>query len=85
MVCLMQSIPWSLALTVNPNIKRIWAEWVIENGAWQTELVVETDLETRATATGYDDQKFVAMVTDAASENATGTYTRIRIIPVGVR
>lgn len=38
----------------NPNIKRQWFEWEIQDGTTSLTLVLQTDLEMSPDATGYD-------------------------------
>jgi hypothetical protein len=33
---------------------RRWMEWVVEDGKWWSEMVLETGLETGTDAPGYD-------------------------------
>jgi len=42
-------------MSLHPNITHAWIEWVIEDGEHKTELVIETNLETRPDASGFDE------------------------------
>ncbi len=70
-------------MVIHPHVKDARIEWVVEEGQWDTELVIVTDLETRPDAKGFLETEFNSMVEAAISHFATSNHRRVRIMPVG--
>ena len=68
-------------MSLHPNITHAWIEWVIEDGEHKTELVIETNLETRPDASGFDEASFNSMVEAAVASFANSGHERVRVIP----
>ena len=53
-----------------------WTEWVVEDGKWRSEMVVETSVETGTDAPGYDPtalEELVAVALDLRGAAHTPT------------
>ena len=58
-----------------------WTEWVVEDGKWRSEMVVETSVETGTDAPGYDPTALEELVAVALDLRGAARPDRIRIVP----
>lgn len=70
---------------MHPNITRSWHDWIVEGNDWKSVLVVETDLELRQGAPGFNEARFNELVEAAVRSLAACSADRLNIIPKGVR
>jgi hypothetical protein len=79
-VCMLVERDMSDAIVI-----RRWTEWVVEGGAWRSELVVGTSVETGTDAPLYDPSALEELILRAMDIRSEARPDRIRIVPIGAR
>lgn len=63
------------------GIKRMWARLIFEDGIPAVELIIETTVETRPDAPGFERRKIDQIVETALRLDTNGNYDRIVVEP----